>query len=74
MVKTVPRRNLLKQVRGSYLHQHVEQPRRGNTEPSRLDLVFTDEAMQVTELSHHSTRCQYDHDVMTFEFQCYVEY
>ena len=41
-------------VRGGCFHQHVEQPtgRRGNDDPSRLYLSFTDEAMQVTELSH----------------------
>ena len=63
-------------VRDSYLSQHGEHPtrRRGNDDPSRLDLLFTDEAMQITKLLHHSPLCKSDHDVLTFEFQCYVTY
>ena len=63
-------------VRDSYLYQHVEHPtrRRGNDDPSRLDLLFTEEAMQITKLLHHSPLCKSDHNVLTFEFQCYVTY
>ena len=63
-------------VSDSYLYQHVEHPtrRRGNDDPSRLDLLITDEAMQITKLLHHSPLCKSDHGVLTFEFQCYVTY
>ena len=39
-------------VRDSYLYQYVEHPtrRRGNDDPSRLDLLFTDEAMQNNQI------------------------
>ena len=40
-------------VRDCFYHQHIEEPtrRRGNN-PSLLDLVFTDEQMQVSEILH----------------------
>ena len=47
-------------VRDSYLYQHVKKVtrRRGNDDPSMLDLIFelifTDEAMQVSDIQHHS--------------------
>ncbi len=46
----------LEAVRDSYLYQHVEPAtsRRGNDDPSLIDLVFTDEEMQVSDVSHHS--------------------
>jgi hypothetical protein len=37
-------------------------------------LVFTDEAMQVTELFHHSPLGKSDHSVITFKFHCYLDY
>ena len=60
----------------SFLHQHVERPtrRRGDDEPSKLDLIFTNEEMQVNEVKHISPLDKSDHDVLSFEFQCYVEY
>ena len=62
--------------RDCFLHQHVERPtrRRGEDEPSVLDLIFTNEAMQVSEVVHSSPLGKSDHDVLTFEFHCYVDY
>ena len=42
-------------ARECYLHQHNQQVsrRRGNDDPSLIDLVFTDEAMQVSDVEHH---------------------
>ena len=46
--------SFLEALRDSFFHQHVEIPtrRRGNDEPSVLDLVLTSEAMQVSNLCH----------------------
>ena len=54
----------------------MERPtrRRGEDEPSVLDLIFTNEAMQVSEVVHSPPLGKSDHDVLTFEFQCYVDY
>ena len=43
-------------VRDCFLHQHITQPtrRRGNDQPSVLDLILTDEAMQVSNIGHHA--------------------
>ena len=62
--------------RDSYLHQHVNQPtrRRGTDEPSILDLIFTNEEMQVSEIKHKPPLGKSDHDVLSFDFQCYVDY
>ena len=37
-----------------YLHQHNEEVsrRRGNDKPSNIDLIFTDEALQVSDIVH----------------------
>ena len=66
----------IESCRDSFLHQHVERPtrRRGDDEPSKLDLIFTNEEMQVNEVKHISPLGKSDHDVLSFEFQCYVEY
>ena len=63
-------------VRDSFLHQHVEKPtrRRGNDDPSLLDLIFTDESMQVSEIVHHAPLGKSDHSVITFDFHCYLDF
>ena len=62
--------------RDCFLYQHVERPtrRRGDDEPSKLDLIFTNEEMQVSDIKHKSPLGKSDHDVLSFEFQCYVDY
>ena len=68
-------------VRDCYLHQHNEEVsrRRGNDEPSNIDLIFTDEALQVSDIVHHPLPPppplgKSDHDVITFNFNCYLNY
>ena len=63
-------------IRDSFLHQHVEKPtrRRGNDDPSLLDLILTDEAMQVSEITHHAPLGKSDHSVVSFEFNCYLDF
>ena len=63
-------------IRDSYFHQHnLENSRtRGNDQPSLIDLVFTDESMQISELVHHSPLGKSDHSVICFKFNCYLNY
>ena len=62
-------------VRDSYLYQHVESPTRirGNDDPSVLDLVLTNEEMQVSDITHGAPLGKSDHSVLSFRFQCYVD-
>ena len=39
-----------------------------------LDLILTDEAMQVSDILHHSPLGERNHSVITFEFHCYLDY
>ena len=50
-------------MRDFYLHQHIDEPtrRRGNDESSLIDLVFTDEDMQVSDVTYHSPLGSSDH-------------
>ena len=63
-------------VQNCFLHQHMELPtrRRGNDEPSLLDLLFTNEALQISDISHHAPLGKSDHDVVAFKFHCYIDY
>ena len=63
-------------IRDCFFHQHIEKTtrRRGNDEPSTLDLVFSNETMQVSEVIHNPPLGKSDHDVLAFDFQCYVDY
>ena len=56
--------------------QHIDKPtrRRGNGQPSQIDLVFTDEVMQVSDIVHHAPLGKSDHSVITFQFHCYLNY
>ena len=63
-------------VRDCYLHQHNEEVsrRRGNDKPLNIDLIFTDEALQVSDIVHHPPLGKSDHDMITFNFNCYLDY
>ena len=63
-------------VRDCFLHQHITKPtrRRGNDNPSVIDLILTDEAMQVSDIAHLSPLGKSDHTVMIFKFHCYLDY
>ena len=58
------------------LHQHIQEPTRShrNDEPSSLDLRFTDEIMQLSEIANHAPLGKSDHIVITFKFNCYLDY
>ena len=63
-------------TRNCYFYQHIEQVtrRRGNDNPSLIDLVFTDEEMQISDIQHLSPLGKSDHSVITLTFNCYLDY
>ena len=48
--------------------------RRGNDDPSLLDLILADESMQVSEISHHAPLGKSNHSLITFDFHCYLDF
>ena len=63
-------------IRDCYFFQHVQQEtrRRGNDQPSTLDLIFTDEEMQISEIKYLAPLGKSDHSVIVFDFHCYLDY
>ena len=63
-------------IRDCFLHQHISETtrRRGQDEPSLIDLLFTDEPMQVSNIIHHAPLGKSDHSVISFRFNCYLDY
>ena len=63
-------------VKDCFYHQHIYKPtrRRGNDMPSQLDLIFTDEEMQVTNVQHLAPLGKSDHSVILFDFCSYIDY
>ena len=55
------------------LTQHVTEitRRRGDDEPSVIDLVFTNEESMIDSISYNSPLGKSDHMCLTFEFECY---
>ena len=63
-------------VRDCFLYQHNAENsrRRGNDQPSLIDLIFTDELMQVSDVQHQAPLGKSDHNVISFKFNCYLDY
>ena len=63
-------------IRNCYFFQHIQQEtrRRGNDQPSTLDLIFTDEEMQISEVQHLAPLGKSDHSVIVFDFHCYLDF
>ena len=63
-------------IRDCYLYQHnlKNSRRRGNDEPSLIDLILTDESMQISDVVHQAPIGKSDHDVLSFTFNCYLNY
>ena len=63
-------------LRDCYMFQHNDQytRRRGNDNPSLIDLILTDEALQVSQITQHSPLGKSDHNVITFTFNCYLDF
>ena len=57
-------------VRDCYLYQHISATtrHRGTNVPSLIDLLLTDEEMNVTDIQHHSPLGKSDHNVVVFDF------
>ena len=56
-------------IRDCYLYQHLQEPTHtsGNDGPSLIDLVLTDEVMQVSNTAYHALLGRSDHSVITFK-------
>ena len=65
----------LRAIQDSYLHQNILEPtrKRGDDEPSILDLIITDEETQLSEVKFDSPLGKSDHSTLIFDFNCYVE-
>ena len=63
-------------IRDCFLQQHMEEltRMRGNDEPSTIDLLFTDEIMQVSDVTYHSPLGKSHNAVITLKFHCYIDY
>ena len=63
-------------VRDCFLFQHIEHPTRvpGNDKPSLIGLILTNEELQVSNIAHHSPLGKSDHDVITFNYHCYLDF
>ena len=64
----------LETLRDCYLFQHVSEPTRarGTDEPSLLDLIITNEEMQVSDIQYISPLGKSDHSVICFKYNCYL--
>ncbi len=62
-------------VRDCFLHQHITEPtrNRGMDEPSIIDLVFTNEEMQISNIEYHAPLGKSDHSVISFTYNCYID-
>ena len=68
--------NFIETVHDCYLYQHLKEPtrNRGTNEPSLIDLVLTNESMQVSDIEYHAPLDKSDHCVITFQYHCYLDY
>ena len=66
----------IENLRDCFLFQHVLEPTRsrGADHPSTIDLVLTNEEMQITDLVYNSPLGKSDHSVLTFQYNCYREF
>ena len=67
--------NFLECVRDNFLYQHVREftRTRVNSEPSMLDLIFTNEEDMVQDVHYLSPLGHSDHCVIQFTFRCYFD-
>lgn len=65
----------MESIRDSYLHQHIlgYTRTRDNSEPSTIDLVFTNEEHMIDKIEYESPLGRSDHVVLTFNYKCYFE-
>ena len=65
----------MENTRDCYLYQHVTKytRARANSEPSTLDLIFTNEEDMIESICHESPLGHSDHCVLKFKFKCYQD-
>ena len=66
----------IEMIRDCYLYQHVLEPTRcrGSDDPSTLDLILTNEQLQISDLQYHAPIGSSDHTVITFKYRCFFDY
>jgi len=66
----------LEAVKDCYLHQHVSDATRarGQDDPSLIDLVLTNEQMQISDLQIKAPLGKSDHSIISFKYSCYLNY
>ena len=71
-----PEAKFIEAVRDSFLIQHVTEVTRsrGNDKPSIIDLIFSDEEMQVSGIQYHPPLGKSDHSIIIFDYHCYLDY
>ena len=59
-----------------FLHQHIVKPtrKRGNDEASLLDLILTNEELQVSDIAFLAPLGKSDHSVISFRYNCYLDF
>ena len=46
----------------------------GNDDSSLIDLIFTNEELQVSDIVHHAPLGKSDYSVITFKYHCYLDF
>jgi len=62
-------------IRDCFLYQNITEPTRchGTDEPSTIDLLFSNEEMQISNIEYHAPLGKSDHSVLTFNYDCYLD-
>ena len=73
--ETSEEERFLDQLKNAFFFQHVNEPtrRRGSDKPSLLDLILTNEAMSISDLTYEAPLGKSDHCTLLFNFHCYAE-
>ena len=68
-------RKFLESLRDCFLYQNITEPtrNRGTDEPSLIDLILTNEEMQVGDISYLAPLGKSDHSVLIFDYSCYID-
>ena len=63
-------------IRECFYYQHITEltRKRGNGNLSLIDLILSDELMQVSEIEYHAPLGKSDQSVIIFDFHCYFDY
>ena len=66
----------LETVQDCYFYQNVKKTTRsrGTDTATVIDLIFTNEELELNNLEYHSPLGKSDHSVLTFNYNCYLDY